>query len=67
MVNDVETLGDFAAEPLPDVQGRIVNLFLMLSEADGAFLEAAPGRPGSPARDDTGIVDFGTGGPIENQ
>jgi len=44
-----------------------MNLFLMLPKADAAFLGAATGYPGSPVRDDTGIVDFGEGGTIENQ
>jgi len=57
----VETLGDFAAEPLPDTQGRIVNLFLMLPEADTAFLEAAARCPDSPVPEDSNIVDCGTG------
>jgi hypothetical protein len=65
-VDDVKTLGDFAAEPLPDAQGSIVDLFLMLPEADGAFLEAATGCPGSPLRDDVGIGDFEANRPIEN-
>jgi hypothetical protein len=51
---------------LPDAQGRIVNLFVMLPEADGAFLEAATGCPDSLAGDHTRIVDFGAGGLIEN-
>jgi hypothetical protein len=44
-----------------------VNLFLMLPEADGAFLEAVTGCPGSPLRDIVGIGDFRAGGPFENQ
>ena len=64
--DDVETLGDFAAEPLPDAQGRIVNLFLMLPEADTAFLEAATGRPDFPVREDTNILDIGAGDLIED-
>jgi hypothetical protein len=46
---DVEAFGDFAAEPLVDAQGRIVNLFLVLPEADGTFLDAATVRRASSA------------------
>jgi hypothetical protein len=44
-----------------------MNLFLMLPEADAAFLEAVTGCPGFRVRNDTGILDFRAGGPIENQ
>ena len=58
---------DFAAEPLPDAQGGIVNLLFMLPKADTAFLEAVTGYPASSLGDDTSLVDFGARGPIENQ